>query len=78
MQLTWKWRMDPWKTLFHYKQVVFHFHVSSRESRFMRCPAYFTEWDTSSILVNPPERFHLNDFNRLRLNKAHFWPSLNP
>ena len=23
--------MAPWKTLFHYKQVVFHFHVSSRE-----------------------------------------------
>ena len=28
VELTWKWRMAPWKTIFHYKQVVFHFHVS--------------------------------------------------
>ena len=32
-KLTWKWRMAPWKTMFNYKQVVFHFHVSSRESK---------------------------------------------
>ena len=32
LELTWKWRMAPWKTIFHYKQVVFHFHVNSRES----------------------------------------------
>ena len=29
-ELTWKWRMAPWKTIFHYKQVVFHFHVCYR------------------------------------------------
>ena len=33
LELTWKWRMAPWKTIFHYKQVVFHFHVSFRECR---------------------------------------------
>ena len=32
LELTWKWKMTPWKTIFHYKQVVFHFHGSSRES----------------------------------------------
>ena len=31
LELTWKWRMAPWKTIFHYKQVVFHFHVIFRE-----------------------------------------------
>ena len=25
LELTWKWRMAPWKTIFHDKQVVFHF-----------------------------------------------------
>ena len=29
--ITWKWNMAPWKTIFLYKQGVFHFHVSSRE-----------------------------------------------
>ena len=32
LELTWKWRMGPWKSIFHYKEVMFHFHVSSRES----------------------------------------------
>ena len=31
LELTWKWRMAPWKTIFHYKQVVVHFHVSPME-----------------------------------------------
>ena len=29
-ELTWKWKC-PWKTIFLYKQGVFHFHVSCRE-----------------------------------------------
>ena len=37
LELTWKWRMAPWKTMFHYRQVVFHFHVSSRESKLLGC-----------------------------------------
>ena len=32
LELIWNWKMTPLKTIFHYKQVVFHFHVSFRES----------------------------------------------
>ena len=35
LELTWKWRMAPWKIIFHYKQVDFHFQVSFRESGFL-------------------------------------------
>ena len=44
LELTWKWRMAPWKTIFHHKQRVFQFHVSSRES--------------NPLLSSPPASYH--------------------
>ena len=54
-ELTWKWRMAPWMAIFHYKQVVFHFHVSSRESKVFHSPldprdASFSLFRASSML----------------------------
>ena len=47
LELTWKWRMAPWKTIFHYKQVVFHFHVSFRECK----PSNFFQLPETPILL---------------------------
>ena len=34
LELTWKWTMAAWKTIFLYKQGAFHCHVSSTECKF--------------------------------------------
>ena len=38
--LTWKWTMAPGKTIFHYKQVVFHFHVSESNDIYIYITLY--------------------------------------